>query len=498
MSADHQHPTGGGTIRFVLNGERRAIAGVPPDLTVLRWLRDHARLTGTKEGCAEGDCGACTVVIGTPDGRGGLLRRSENACIRLLPQLHGLSVETVEHLGEGREGGLHPVQRELIERHGSQCGFCTPGIAMQLYGAHENGRLRSREEVVAELSGNLCRCTGYGPIVEAGEAVGREPPLRRSDDARVATALAEIAAQGPLRYEHGGVAFHQPTDADALSDLVARTPGATILAGGTDVGLWVAKLHRKLEGFVEINRVEGLDRIEETAEGVRVHAAASHRAFHEAVRDWHPDLDILMRRFAGAQTRSVGTVCGNVANGSPIGDLNPTLIALGATVNLRRGDARRTLPVEALFLDYMKQDRAPGEWIESIDVPRPRADDLLHVSKISKRIASDISAVLGAFRLRVEDGRVHEARLAFGGMAATARRAPGAEAALLGCPFDAEAVEAAAGALADDFTPLTDMRASAAYRTEVAANLLRRFLREAGGATTLGGLGPMPYREAAE
>ena len=482
-------------IRFVLNGRETEVRDLAPDLTVLRWLREHARLTGTKEGCAEGDCGACTVVIGTPDGRGGLRRRSENACIRLLPQLHGLSVETIEHLGAGRPDGLHPVQRELIDRHGSQCGFCTPGIAMQLYAAHEAGTLVDRGAVGDELSGNLCRCTGYGPIVEAGEAVGRTPALGREDDGEVAAMLAGIAAAGPLAYAHGGVAFHQPTDVDAFSELVADHPGATILAGGTDVGLWVAKLHRRLDGFIEIGRVAGLDRIEPVEGGVRVHAAATHRAFHRAVAGWHPDLDVLMRRFAGAQTRSVGTVCGNVANGSPIGDLNPTLIALGATVTLRRRAERRTLPIEDLFVDYMKQDRAPGEWVESIDVPRPAGP--FHVSKVSKRIESDISAVLGAFSLRMEAGVVAGARLAFGGMAATARRAPAAEAALVDRPFGAAAVEAAARALADDFAPISDMRASAAYRLEVAGNLLRRFLREEGGDARLRDLGPVTL-EAAE
>ena len=485
------------TIRFVLNGEPCEVSGAPPDLTVLRWLRDHARLTGTKEGCAEGDCGACTVVVGTPDGRGGLERRGENACIRLLPQLHGLSVETIEHLGAGREGGLHPIQRELIDRHGSQCGFCTPGIAMQLYAAHERGELaRGREAATDALSGNLCRCTGYGPIVDAAEAVGRTMPLARGDDGEVAAMLDAIVDSGPLAYEHEGRSFHQPRDADAFAALLAANPDATVLAGGTDVGLWVAKLHRRLDAFVEIGRVEGFDRVERTDEGVRVHAAATHKAFHAAIRDWHPDLDTLMRRFAGAQTRSVGTVCGNVANGSPIGDLNPTLIALGARVNLRYGDERRSLAVEDLFLDYMKQDRAPGEFIESIDVPKPGPSDLPHVSKISKRIESDISAVLGAFRLHVENGRVVEARLAFGGMAGTAKRALSAEAALTGRAFDEVAVEDAARALADDFTPLTDMRASATYRLEVAGNLLHRFLAESQGGRTLRDLGPVSLQAA--
>ena len=472
------------TIRFVLNGEPYEVSGVSPNLTVLRWLRDHARKMGTKEGCAEGDCGACTVAIGVPDGRGGLRRRTENACIRLAPQLHGLSVETIEHLGAGQPDGLHPVQRELIDRHGSQCGFCTPGIAVRLAVAAENGECATREGAVDALSGNLCRCTGYGPIVDAAVAASGSR-IGGERDVAIVAMLNEIAADGSLIYRHDGRRFDQPRDLDELAALYADHPDATLLAGGTDVGLWIAKLHKRIDHLIEVNRVEGFDRIEETADGLRVHGAATHEAFRAAVGTWHPDLDELMRRFAGHQTREVGTVCGNVANGSPIGDLNPTLIALGATVNLRRGERDRSVPIAKFFIDYGKQDREPGELVASIDVPRLREGDLFHCSKVSKRFESDISAVLGSFHLTLDGEMVREARLAFGGMAATPKRAPHAEAALRGRPFTAPAVEDAAKALASDFTPLNDMRASAEYRLTAAGNLLRRFLREQGEVPTL-------------
>ena len=485
-------------IRFVLNGREIVAGDVPPDLTVLHWLRERARLTGTKEGCAEGDCGACTVVIAMPDGQGGLKRRTENSCIRLVPQMHGLAIETIEHLGAGREDGLHPIQRELIDRHASQCGFCTPGIAMQLYGAHENGALGSREAVTDALSGNLCRCTGYGPIVDAGEAIGRTLPLGRADDETVAAKLDAIRAAGSLRYEHEGRSFAQPRDEDELASLLEANPDARLIAGGTDVGLWVAKLHRRMDHFIEVGRVESADRVEPIIDGVRVGMAATHRAFHHAVRGWHPDLDTLMRRFAGAQTRNVGTVCGNVANGSPIGDLNPTLIALGARVNLRRGDRRRSVPIEDFFIEYGRQDREPGEFVQSIDVGELRAGDLFHCSKLSKRIESDISAVLGAFRLRMDGERIAEARLAFGGMAGTAKRASNAERAMIGQRFDEGTVEDAAQALAKDFTPLTDMRASAEYRLEAAGNLLHRFLNETRGGRRLRDLGAVEPETTAE
>ncbi len=473
----------GDTIRFLLGGEPHAVSGLSPTTTVLQYLRRQARLTGTKEGCAEGDCGACTVMVSAPDGQGGLEHSAVNACIQFLPSLHGRAVSTVEHLAN-HDGSLAPVQQALVDLHGSQCGFCTPGFVVQLHTAWRNGTLSDRQAVRDAISGNLCRCTGYGPIVEAGLRAAETPVP--ADALRREAALAERLARlddDMLSYAHDGQRWFTPRTLDELATVYAAHPDATIVAGTTDVGLWVTKQHRRLGTLIDVTRVPDLRRIEDAAGGLRIGAAVTHGAAHRALAELHPDLGELMRRFAGLQIRTAGTVGGNIANGSPIGDLPPALIALDATLVLNRGGVRRSLPLEAFFLAYGRQDRSPGEFVERVEVPRLAPDMRFACHKLSKRFDSDISAVMAAFRITERGGRVTEARLAFGGMAATPKRAPSAEAALVGRAFDAEAAEAAAAALAADFTPLDDMRASAGYRLTAAKNLIRRFAIEAAGGT---------------
>ncbi|KQT85191.1 xanthine dehydrogenase small subunit [Aurantimonas sp. Leaf443] len=474
-------------IRFVLNGEERSVEGVAPTTTLLEHLRRAERLVGTKEGCAEGDCGACTILMMEPDETGGLTRRAVNACIQFLPSLDGRAVETVEHV---MGSGDHPLAAEMVERHASQCGFCTPGFAMQLHAGWMNGSIVDRQSVKDLVSGNLCRCTGYGPIVEAGLALKDAPrPDTRAADEALAARLGEMRGTAPFLYAHEGRRFASPGDVDAFADLYAADPQATVLAGATDIGLWVTKQHRDLPSLLDISRVRDLAHVEEGEGRLYFGAAVTHRIVHERLGALHPDIAETMRRFAGYQVRNVGTIGGNIANGSPIGDLPPLLIALGAVLHLRRGDDMRALPIEAFFLDYGRQDRAAGEFVVAVEVPVLDASHRFFAHKISKRRESDISAVMAAFRLTVSNGTVAEARLAFGGMAGTPKRAPQAEAALLGRPFDAQAAERAALALAQDFTPLTDMRASAAYRLKAAQNLLRRFqMEEAGEAPRLDAL----------
>ena len=473
-----------GTIQFLLGGEPHAVAGLPPTTTVLQYLRRHARLTGTKEGCAEGDCGACTVLVSAPDGAGGLTHSAVNACIQFLPTLHGRALSTVEHL-EGGTGRLSPVQQALVDLHGSQCGFCTPGFAVQLHAAWRNGGLGDRQAVKDAVAGNLCRCTGYGPIVEAGlrAAVVPVPPSLLRREADLAARLLALDDGAMLNYAHGGQTWLMPRGLDELCRTYASHPEATLVAGATDVGLWVTKQHRHLSTLIDVTRVPEMRRIDGGEDGsLRIGGACTHGAAHRALAALHPDLGELMRRFAGLQIRTAGTVGGNIANGSPIGDLAPALIALDATLVLNRAGFRRSLPIGDFFLAYGRQDRAPGEFVERIDVPPLAADMRFACYKLSKRFDSDISAVMAAFRVRVREGRVAEARLAFGGMAATPKRAPAAEAALAGVALDAAGAAAAAAALERDFSPITDMRASAGYRLRAAQNLIRRFAIELAGA----------------
>jgi xanthine dehydrogenase small subunit len=468
------------TVRFLLGDELVEIASCDPTRTVLDWLRLDRRRTGTKEGCAEGDCGACTIVVGRLDG-GQLRYEAINACIRFLPTLDGCHVLTVEHL-RSADGTLHPVQQAMVECHGSQCGFCTPGFVMSLFALWLNERAPSVQRIEDALAGNLCRCTGYEPIIAAArrmDAAERENDRFVAGVPAIVARLKALADGETLSIGDGERRFYAPATVGALAELVSAHPQATLLAGATDVGLWVTKGMRRLDPVVYLGRIDELHAISDEGDHLRFGAMANLIAVRGALADISPQLDEMMRRFGGEQVRNAGTIGGNIANGSPIGDLPPALIALGAMLVLRKGGEHRELPLEAFFLDYRKQDRRPGEFVEAVLVPKLPKGALFHISKISKRFDEDISAVCGAFYLRLDEvGRVSKARLAYGGMAGIPKRAKAAEAALLGRSWDEAAVTAAIAALAQDFTPLSDMRASATYRLKVAGNLLRRFLIE--------------------
>ncbi|OAX58939.1 xanthine dehydrogenase small subunit [Xanthomonas graminis] len=460
-------------VRFLLDGQVLELEATDPTASVLDLLRYRLGRTGSKEGCAEGDCGACTVLVGELAGAEGDERvcwRALNACILFVPMLDGKALLTLESLAIG--GALHPVQEELVQRHGSQCGFCTPGFVMSLY-ARSIGALGTEQAALADvIAGNLCRCTGYGPILAAGAAV----PVAPRDDAATLAGLRALRRQTALLQTHADAAAGRvrrstaPRSADALAALLLERPDACLVAGATDVGLWVTKQQRVLDDVVFIGDIPELRELHDTPDGLRIGACVRYSEAQAALAALHPALGELLRRIGGTQVRNAG----NIANGSPIGDMPPALIALGATLTLRRGDARRSLPLEDFFLAYGRQARQPGEFVESVYVPRPPAATLYRVDKLSKRFDSDISAVCGAFALRIDDGTVTQARIAFGGMAGIPQRAHGAEQALLGQPWNEATIEAAAATLAQDFSPLSDARGSAAYRLAVAANLLRR------------------------
>jgi xanthine dehydrogenase small subunit len=466
-------------IRFILNGETVEISGLPPTTTLLNWLRYTRRLTGTKEGCAEGDCGACTVAIRELDAEGGLATRPVNACIQLLPMLHGREVVTVERLASPG-GRLHPVQAALSECHGSQCGFCTPGFVMSLWTAYRTEGKPDLARTNDLLAGNLCRCTGYGPIVQAA-AEAYERPRAAWDDADAAAAagrLAGLGADGPLAYEAGGRRFWAPVTLEDFAALVAAHPEATILSGATDVGLWVTKHAFDPPAIIHTGRVRELAEMRDEPGRVWIGAGVTYRAARVRIAALYPDFGELIRRLGATQVRAAGTIGGNIANGSPIGDTPPALIAAGATLVLRKGSGRRKMALEDYFLDYGKQDRSSGEFVEGVWLPVPSASTRLRCYKLTKRFDQDITAVLGCFDVVVEDGTVTAARLAYGGMAGVPKRAAHAEAALVGQPWSEATVRAAMAALAQDFTPLTDMRASAEYRMRGARNLLLKYFIE--------------------
>ncbi len=443
-------------IAFLLNGETVNLRGVDPTTTVLDWLRETRGLTGTKEGCNEGDCGACTVMVTDHSGTHPL-----NGCILFLPQINGKALTTVEGLASP-EGDLHPVQSAMVDHHGSQCGFCTPGFVVSLAA----GQISGEKDHDLQLAGNLCRCTGYAPIVRAAANAARHPVPKWL------RALPEGPEMGPA------VNDFQPTSTEALADLLTAHPDATLVAGATDVGLWVNKSMRDLGTVIFLNRIREMQRIEIAPYMIRIGAVATVEALRLAMQKHHPHFAAMLDRFASAQVRAAATVGGNIANGSPIGDTPPPLIALGAMVQLRKGDNTREIPLEDFFIDYGKQDRDTGEFVEAVVIPRDNSPDRLKVYKLSKRFDQDISAVLGAFNITLANDKVTSARIAFGGMAGTPMRAAAVEAALIGKPWTRDTIRKAKWSFAEDFKPMTDMRASSGYRLEAAANMLERYWLE--------------------
>lgn len=463
-------------LTFILNGVREDVTGAAPTMTLLNYLRRTKRLTGTKEGCAEGDCGACTVSVGELTGDT-IRYRPLNACIQLLPMLHGKSIVTVEGL-KGPDGELHPSQQAIVDCHGSQCGFCTPGFVMSLYALGSNASSASKYQINNALAGNLCRCTGYGPLIDAAEVATRSerPDWDRQRIAREQEQLAAIAPCSAII--DGGQRSYRPSTVDELASLFEQHPDAVIVAGATDVGLWVTKQLRELPVTIHLGQIAELRAVRINNDKLWIGAAATYAEAEQVIIDCFPDFGELIRRIGGVQVRSAGTIGGNVANGSPIGDTSPALIALGAEVVLRKGQSRRRMPLEQFFIAYGEQDRVPGEFVEGVEVPLLEDPDQLRCYKVSKRFDQDISSLCGCFNVRLDGGVVVAARIAFGGMAGTPVRAKAVEDQLLGKPWSLAAIDNAVSAFEQDFAPISDMRASADYRMLTAKNLLRKYFAE--------------------
>ncbi len=468
------------TIQFLRGGQPVSLANVPPSRTLLEVLREDLGCTGTKEGCGEGDCGACTVVVGEAEG-GRMVYRAVNSCIKLAHSIDGQALWTVEDLADA-DGRLHPAQQALVQSHGSQCGFCTPGFVMSMFGMYQNhvarGETITRELAQQELSGNLCRCTGYRPILDAAQQMAALPAVSL-DEADLLSKLELLAhvSQGP----EADLAYQSPRTLAGLLAARAAHPGAQLVAGCTDVGLWVTKLHKQFDQVLDVSRVAELRRVEDYPQHIAIGAAVTLADGFAALVAGRPQLARFAARFAGLPVRNAGTLGGNVANGSPIGDAMPLLIALGASVVLMSVRGHRELPLEKLYTGYRKNVMAADEVLAWIKVPKPVASERLSVYKISKRYDDDISAVCLAVNLKIEGGTVTHASIGAGGVAATPMRALQTEAALAARPWTLATVQQAIITLRAEFSPISDMRASGAYRSEVLGNLLQRFWLESQG-----------------
>lgn len=469
------------SLRFLRRGRLVDIASLHPRMTLLEWLRLEERSTGTKEGCAEGDCGACTVVLARMR-RGQVVYQPVNACILLVGQVDGAEVITIEDLAEGDH--LHPVQAAMVEHHGSQCGFCTPGIVMSLFALSHSGQTVDREAVTGALAGNLCRCTGYRPIVEAGLTACQGPVQDRftatlSTSADVLSALDDEA---DLFVGNDEMFFAGPRSEAMLAALIERYPDAVLLGGGTDVGLWITKDLRDLKRIIWLGRVKSLQHIDVQHDRLSLGAGVTLSEALTCLGAIDPDLESLMQRFGSTQIRASGTVGGNIANGSPIGDLAPALIALGAVIELGRAGEARAIPLQDFFIAYRQQDLRPGEYVRALHIPLLSQGTHFRAFKISKRYEEDISSVMMALRVTLLDGHIVDVRIAYGGMAGIPQRAAQVEQTLLGQPIaSAQTWKTAGEALPADFVPMDDHRASAKYRMQVARAALIKALAEIAG-----------------
>jgi xanthine dehydrogenase small subunit len=472
-------------IEFYLNGQPQKLDAVDPNMSVLAYLRTKMALTGTKEGCASGDCGACTVAIGSIDPQHPDILRYDNinSCIAVVGSLHGKHLVTVDAL---KSEPPHPVQQAMVEHHAAQCGFCTPGIVMSLFTVHQscqtNDQPPEMETLLDALSGNLCRCTGYRPILAAAATACLPDPSQHGNpietdwlnNLAMRDELIRIARQHGSLNDEKNQRYESPKTLAELRALRTAHPDARLIAGGTDLMLEVTQQLNRFEHLIALEGVDELHQMEVRSDGLYLGAAMTYRALLPTLAGPWPTIGHLLKRLGSSQIRNRGTLGGNIGNASPIGDMPPILIALGAEVELDSADGLRRLPLQDFFLGYKRTALRAHEFIRGVFIPAHDDAAIFKVYKISKRFDDDISAVLGAFWVKQSNDRVIDCRLAYGGMAAIPKRATGAEQALMGRPWDETSVRAAVEALAQDFTPMSDVRASATYRTQIAGNLLWR------------------------
>ena len=475
-------------LRFLLNKQEVSLAEINPNTTVLQYLRGHLGKAGTKEGCASGDCGACTVVVGEVSSNQSIRYKTLNACIALLPSLHGKQLITVEDLKSC--GQMHSVQNAMVDKHGSQCGFCTPGFIMSMFALHKRYTFPTRQQTTEALSGNLCRCTGYKSIIDASMNIESIPDHFDSNKATVLQRLQAITSDsnevdGIVELSGGGCRAFLPKTIDELAKLATTYPTARLVAGGTDLCLDISQNLKQFEILISTLNVVELCQVQSSDSGFTIGAAANYSQTHSLFSKEFPEWAAMIDRLGSLQIRNFGTVGGNIANASPVGDMAPVLIATQAKLRLRKDDKTRDISIEDFFIEYKVTALEAGEFIQSIFIPKPLESTFLKVYKVSKRFDDDISAVLAVINVQIVDNKVLNINIAFGGMAAIPKRASQCEAELIGQTWTEGSIERAIAALSNDFSPLSDARASSAYRIQVAQNLVRRAYIEISSPETL-------------
>ncbi|MDR6350422.1 MULTISPECIES: xanthine dehydrogenase small subunit [unclassified Pantoea] len=471
-------------IQFLLNDRLITECELDPNLTVLNYLRGQQQRRGTKEGCASGDCGACTVTLGkVVDGQ--MQYQAVNSCLTLVSSLQGKQLITVEDLKQGRE--LHSVQQAMVDCHGSQCGYCTPGFVMSLFTLQKNSAGWDRHQAEQALAGNLCRCTGYRPIMDAAQQACEQPDADafRANAPALVQRLQALSNNEVQIIEAAGSRCYLPKTVAQLAELYQQYPEARLVAGGTDLTLQITQQYQRLPLLIALEQIDELKVCHEDETHLYLGAAASLQHCYQFLAQHIPAFSSMLERFASLQIRNQGTLGGNISNASPIGDCAPMLLALNAHLVLQQGEKRREVPLDQFFTAYRQTVLLPGEFIRSITIAKVTVSPNFAAWKVAKRLDDDISAVFAAINLHIAEGVIVEARLAFGGMAATPKRALAAEAQLLGQPLHLSAIEKACAALSVDFQPLSDFRASADYRLQVARNLLRRYYAQASGELTI-------------
>ena len=469
------------SLRFKLNGREVDASGVDPNTTLLAWLRERG-LTGTKEGCAEGECGACAVVLVRRGLDGEARYAPVNSCLFLIGSAADQEVITVEGV---QNGALHPVQEAMVRLGGSQCGYCTPGFVMSLFSEYYRADREATGFDVESIAGNLCRCTGYRPIRDAGRALPMVRDGVSGEDAHAARLTAPAPEPKSVRYEANERAFFRPSDLPELFEVLGAHPGAKLVCGGTDLVVFVNQRHDRHETLVSLEAVREMLVYEDGDDALVIGGAVplteiEERLERAGMQESLPILTELFPLFSSRLIRNRATLGGNLANASPIGDSPPALLALGAEVVLASSSSERTIPLDALFTGYRQTVLKKGEVIAKVRIPKP-FPTLNRFYKVSKRVHDDISTVAAGFALELDEaGVIVVARLAYGGVAATPVRAAAAEKALVGKKWGPAAAAEARARLEGAFQPMSDQRGSAEYRSAMVTRLFDKLCSETG------------------